>query len=297
METAALILQGRDDFTASEPVAGTMPLLRIIRTFQCAGIKRVVVAGEDYLMNEAYKQATRLEAEFIHSTRLKTKRASYRVNAMLYLKGKCDRLLLTPAFYPLFDISTVKRMVDTDTKLAAPVYNGKRGYPILLSSKFYDEMIDSDGDHDKLLNENEFEKIDVDDKGVVADVTGTTDIESIVGKLSLDNDIRPGLRLTLRRASSFYGPGVQELIRLVEESGSLKTAFSLMGMASSYARRTIRETEAGLGFKLFDSDLDNKQEGSAVTKEAREFAAKYKAFHEDCEKYIKESFKRHFENM
>ena len=84
METAALILQGRDDYTASEPVAGALPLLRIIRTFKYAGIKRVALAGEEYIMNEAFNHATRLGAEFIHATRSKRKTASYQANAITY---------------------------------------------------------------------------------------------------------------------------------------------------------------------------------------------------------------------
>ena len=294
METAALILQGRDDYTASEPVAGTMPLLRLIRTFQYAGIKRVVVAGEEHLMNDAFQQATRVEAEFIHTTRLKTRTTSYRVNAITYLKDKCDRLLLAPAYYPLFDISTAERLIGAEAALAAPLYKGKRGYPLLVSSELFDAMIETDGDCEKLLDGNDWEKIDVDDEGVAADVTGKVDAGRIAGKLSLDNDTRPGFKLTLRRAKSFYGPGMHTMVRLVDESGSLKTAFSLMGISGNYARRTIRETEKGLGFKLFENDLAKKQDGTSVTKEAREHAAKYKAFHEDCTKYIEESYKRHF---
>ena len=294
METAALILQGRDDYTASEPVAGTMPLLRLIRTFQYAGVRRVVVAGEEHLMNDAFKQATRVEAEFVHTTRLKTRTTSYRVNAINYLKDKCDRLLLAPAYYPLFDVSTAERMIETRAALAAPLYNGKRGYPILISSEFFGAMIETDGDYEKLLDGNDWEKIDMDDKGVAADVTRKVDTVKIARKLSLDNDTRPGFKLTLRKAKSFYGPGMQTMVRLVDESGSLKTAFSLMGISGNYARRTIRETEKGLGFKLFENDLAKKQDGTAVTEEAREHAAKYAAFHEDCTKYIEESYKRHF---
>ena len=294
METAALILQGRDDFTASEPVAGTMPILRLIRTFQYAGVKRVIVAGEEHLMNDAFKQATRVEAEFIHTTRMKTRSSSYRTNAIIYLKDKCDRLLLTPAYYPLFDITTVARMLETDSALAAPVYKEKRGFPILISSEYFSAMIETDGDYQKLLDDNDWQKIIVADEGVAADVTGTVNAVKVAKKLSLDNDIRPGFKLTLRRAASFYGPGIQTMVRLVDETGYLKTAFSIMGISSSYARRTIKEAEKGLEFKLFDNDSMNKQEGSALTKEAREFAAKYKAFYEDCEKYIVESYKRHF---
>ncbi|MCL2153510.1 MAG: NTP transferase domain-containing protein [Oscillospiraceae bacterium] len=294
METAALIIQGWDEYPASEPVANTMPLLRLIRTFQYAGIKRIVVAGEDYIMNEAFNRATRLEAEFIHSTRTKRKFTNYRVNALTYLKDKCDNLLLTPANYPLFDIPTVAKMIESGASLAVPVFEGKRGYPILLSSELFKSVIAADGDYEKLLTGSDYVEVEVEDEGVTADVTGPINAEEIAKKLALHTISRPGFKLTIRRESSYYGPGAQEMIRLVEETGALKTAFSLMGISASHARSIIKETETGLGFRIFSSEKDNMRDGSVVTKEARDFAAKYKAFHEDCERYIEESYKRHF---
>ena len=294
METAALIIQGRDEYPASEPVAGVMPLPRLIWTFRYAGIKRIIIAGEDYIMNEAFNRATRLEAEFIHSTRTKRRFTNYRVNAITYLKNKCDRLLLAPANYPLFDISTVKTMIEVDAALAAPVYDGVRGYPLLVSGEKFNDLIEIDGDYEKLLDESDWEKVEVDDEGVTADAAMQIDAERIAGELALHKNMRPGFKLTIRRESSFYGPGAQEMIRLVEETGALKTAFSLMGISGSHARNIIKETETGLGFKVFESEKDYMHEGSVVTEEAKEFAASYKAFREDCEKYIEESYRRHF---
>ena len=295
METAALIIQGRDGYTASEPVAGTMPLIRLIRTFQYAGIRRVVVAGEDYIMYEAFNRATRLEAEFIHSTRTKRKFTNYTVNALNYLKGKCDRLLMAPSNYPLFDIPTVSRIVEAVAALAAPVYKGERGFPILISSGYFDALIETGCDYAKLLDENDWQRIEVDDEGVTADVTGAIDAERIAGKLALHMNSRPGLDLIIRREASYYGLFVQEMIRLVEETRSMQAAFSLMGISGSHARNVIRETEAGFGFKIFKSDNVNMRNGSAVSKKAKDFAARYKAFHEECEKFIDESYKRHFQ--
>ena len=294
METAALIIQGRDDYTANEPVAGALPLLRIIRTFQYAGVKRIIVAGEEHLMTDAFRQSTRLEAEFIYSSRTRRKVAGYRSNAFEYLNDKCDRLMLVPAYYPLFDISTVKKMLETDAALAAPVYNGKRGYPVMIASEYFDYMIKTDGDHEKLLAGNDWVQVGVDDEGVTADVTEKTDARRIAANLSLHKDVRPGFKLTLRREASFYGPGIHEIIRLVEETGSLKHTFALMGMSSSNARKIIKETENGLGFKVFDNK-DSRYDGSMVTGEAKAYAAKYQAFHEACIRCVDELYKRHFE--
>ena len=120
------------------------------------------------------------------------------------------------------------------------------------------------------------------------------DAERIAGKLSLRNDMRLWLKLTFRRENHIYGPGMQELIRLVGETGALETAYSLMGMSASHARSFIKETEAGLGFKVFDNNLKCKLDGSTVTEEAKEFAAKYETFQEACLESVESLFKHHF---
>ena len=294
METAALIMQGRDDYSASEPVAGALPLLRIFHTFKCAGIKRVAIAGEEYAMNEAFNRATKLGAEFIHETRSKRKMASYRANAIAYLSDKCDRLFIAPAYYPLFEISTVRKMAETEALLAAPVFKGERGYPVLVSKEHFSAMIRTDGDFDRLFEENAWEGVEVDDEGVTADATTPIDAERIAAKLALWQEVRPDFKLTLRREAPFFGPGIMEMIRLVEETGSLKQAFTLMGMSGSHGRRLIADTEAGLGFSIFDNN-GSKYYGSSVSREAKAYAARYKAFYEDCASYVDEAYKRHFE--
>ena len=199
-----------------------------------------------------------------------------------------------PAYYPLFDIPTVIKMVETKSALAAPVYKGERGYPALASREYFDDLLRTDGDIESLFNSNAWEKVEVDDEGVIADVTKPVDAERIAAKHTLRQKVYPDYKLTLRRESSFFGPGILEVIRLVEETGSLKQAFTLMGMSASNGRRIIAETEAGLGFSIFDNK-GSKYYGSTVSAEAMAYAAKYKAFHEDCANYIEGAYKRHFE--
>ena len=78
------------------------------------------------------------------------------------------------------------------------------------------------------------------------------------------------------------------------ETGALKQAFALMGMSSSNARKVIKESEKGLGFEIF-SNKKCRYDGSLVTAEAKEYAAKYKAFHEACVKSVDELYKHYFE--
>lgn len=79
-----------------------------------------------------------------------------------------------------------------------------------------------------------------------------------------------------------FGPGVMQLLRLVDELHSLRAAAISMSMAYSKAWTVIRNAEEGLGFKLLSSAAGGKHGGGAVlTEEAR---CMMRAYEEYCAK-------------
>jgi CTP:molybdopterin cytidylyltransferase MocA/molybdenum-dependent DNA-binding transcriptional regulator ModE len=296
MTTAALIIQGPENYEAAEEVAGKLPLRRLILTFKLAGINRVIVAG-DKIMYEAEKHATKLGAEFIYTRKKTNKRqfSSYSANAIDYLSGKCDRVLVVPANYPLFDIKTVERMLETDAEIAVPVYKGVSGYPLLISDVYFDDLLASDGNFTKLVSERPLTEIDIDDEGIIADVTTGIDAEAIAEKLTLRQKLRPVFKLGIAREKPVYGAGIHQIVRLTEETGALLKAQKLLGMAQSYKYKLVNTAELGLGFTIREhGGVNQRNGGSALTNECREFADKYDAFTNECEKLINEAFKRYF---
>ncbi|MDR2360915.1 MAG: NTP transferase domain-containing protein [Oscillospiraceae bacterium] len=292
MTTAALILQGPAHFKADEAVAGMLPLQRLILTFKQAGIKRVVVAG-DAIMREAELHATRLGAEFIYPTRLKRRFVSCYANAVEHLGNKCERVLLAPANFPLFDAATVRRLLETSGEAVVPVCAGTRGYPVLVPVRVLPELAEADGDIAQMIEALAPLEVEVSDAGVTADVTKGIEADAIAESLTLRTQFRPSFKLTLGRERSFYGPGIQQIVQLVMETGSVLKAQKLLGMAYSYAIRIIREAEAGLGFRLFDYEIKGRKR-STPTARCKEFYDKYEAFSEDCERYVEEAFRRYF---
>jgi CTP:molybdopterin cytidylyltransferase MocA/molybdenum-dependent DNA-binding transcriptional regulator ModE len=296
MTTAALIIQGPENYEAAEEVAGKLPLRRLILTFKLAGINRVVVAG-DKIMYEAEKHATKLGAVFVYSEK-RTRRKifdSYTKNAVNYLSGKCDRVLVAPANYPLFDIKTVERMLESDAKTAAPVYNGIPGYPLLISAEYLDELYDLDGDFAKLLEKHPPAMVPVDDEGVCADVTQDIDAAAIASKLTLRQKLRPVFKLGIAREKPIYGSGIHQIVRVTDEVGSLVKTRKMLSMSNSYEYRLINTAEAGLGIRILGYSGTGKRKGlSTLTDDAKEFADKYDAFSNECEKFINEAFERYF---
>ena len=73
-----------------------------------------------------------------------------------------------------------------------------------------------------------------------------------------------------------FGPGVEELLRRVEEHHSLRAAANSMCMAYSKAWTVIKNAEAALGFRLLRSSTGGKNGGGAtLSPEAEKLLAAY----------------------
>lgn len=69
-----------------------------------------------------------------------------------------------------------------------------------------------------------------------------------------------------------FGPGVANLLRRVDEMGSLSKAAKSMGMAYSKAWRIMRNTERQFGFEMIDRDGPR---GSSLTEKGHQILAMY----------------------
>ena len=69
----------------------------------------------------------------------------------------------------------------------------------------------------------------------------------------MEGTIRPSIRLTLEKEERFFGPGVADLLELVEEKGSIQGACSEMGMSYSKSWKIIKRAERELGYPLLSS--------------------------------------------
>ncbi len=77
-----------------------------------------------------------------------------------------------------------------------------------------------------------------------------------------ENELHYHMKVRVFRKEGAFGPGVAELMRHVEETGSLSEACRCMGMAYSKGWRIMKHAEEDLGFTLM--------EGSRAVAEADE---------------------------
>ena len=81
----------------------------------------------------------------------------------------------------------------------------------------------------------------------------------------------------------FFGEGPFRLLRLVEETGSLRCAAQSMQMAYSKALKLLKRAETALGFPLTTRAAGGKDGGGSVlTSEGKEWLRKYAAYRDAC---------------
>lgn len=81
----------------------------------------------------------------------------------------------------------------------------------------------------------------------------------------------------------FFGEGPHQLLRLVEQTGSLRSAAAEMGMAYSKASRLVKQAEANLGFPLTTRSTGGRDGGGSVlTPEGKRWMKQYEAYRDAC---------------
>lgn len=111
--------------------------------------------------------------------------------------------------------------------------------------------------------------------------------------------LHPEGRIWLQeRGLRVFGPGAQELLRRVDETGSLNQAAKEMKMAYSKAWRMVGEIEQGLGVTLLERQTGGVVGGgSRLTAEGRLVLDRFDAFLRDVDGMLETLFRRHFSDL
>ncbi|RVU54129.1 winged helix-turn-helix domain-containing protein [Anaerosphaera multitolerans] len=120
---------------------------------------------------------------------------------------------------------------------------------------------------------------------------------SLTKKEVFESELRCNMKLTIFKDEKFFGPGVAKLLRLVDETGSVKFAAQSMNISYSKAWKMINTMEDELEFLVIDRKPGGSGGGeSNVTEKGREFLSKYELLVKNSRAYTIELFKEIFEN-
>lgn len=298
--TAALVIaagkrSGRDSFEPGMKIGTITAIQRIVLLFQQAGIKDIVVCGEEEevkklvpSMNLVFLPAP-VDGEMIHSIQA----------GLSYLQNKVSQVLVCHVDVPLFSIQTVHTLLAAEGAVCVPSHQGMRGHPTLLRREVFEEILAYRGENglkgaiDSCGCKREV--VEVDDEGILVDVPHQEDYSKLlpshdIGKLRLSYQFRIG------REAIFYGPGVHQLLLLTEELTSLAEACKYMGISYSKGRKIIQTMEMQTGTPVLVTHQGGKGGGySRLTEEARAIIRQYDGFLEEAEELLQGLFIKHFE--
>jgi molybdate transport system regulatory protein len=92
-------------------------------------------------------------------------------------------------------------------------------------------------------------------------------------------NITYSLKLRLNKGGTFFGPGVSDLLYYIDETRSLKTASSKMGMAYSKAWKIINIAETALGYPLVIRKVGGVDGGgSCITEDGKNLVRLFQNF-------------------
>jgi molybdate transport system regulatory protein len=95
-----------------------------------------------------------------------------------------------------------------------------------------------------------------------------------------------------------FGPGAQELLRGVDDTGSLSRAAKDMGMSYSKAWRMVDEIERGLDVRLLERQTGGLTGGgSRLTAEGSLVLERFEAFIRDADDMLEVLFHKHFADL
>lgn len=307
MKTGAVILAAghRSSTTAFQPmmpVGDTTVIKRIIILLQQAGVEPVVVVTGD--------QGEELEKHISKMRVVCLRNEEYAATQMFdsicmglnYIEDLCDRVLLMPTKAPLLLSETIAEIMESRAPLACPVYDGRRGHPVMIGKEWIGKILSYQGNYGlrSFLREPEaeavLEEIPVDDAGIIRAVETDEDCAGAMeqghgGKIPLHTKVS----LYLGCDEVFFGPGIAQFLTLIDHTGSMQTACRQMHMSYSKGWKIMKTAERELGYPLLVTQSGGAEGGfSQLTPKTKDFLERFLKMEQEMNAHAKMLFHQYF---
>ncbi|MFR9145163.1 MAG: NTP transferase domain-containing protein [Mediterraneibacter sp.] len=272
---------------------------RMIQVFHQAGVEDVaVITG--YKARETEKSLSKLGAVFLRSPDYAGEQMlDYAVRGLDYFRKSCERIFFCPADVPLFSVQTVKAMTEAESPVVIPVYEGRKGHPILIHADLVPGIcayrggrglkgaVDASGAAVCLLP--------VDDAGVALRAGADHTFEEMASSRDI-RQIYPRVKVQLVRNEPFFGPGIVTLLKQIQALGSVREACEKTGMSYSKGWSLIRTAERETGYTIVDRSPGGKGGGAArVSERGRKLLEQYERFEKEIARIAREKYREIFE--
>ncbi len=261
------------------PFGDTTVIRRMIITLKRAGADPVVVITG--------RQGEELEKHLSRSGVVCLRNEDYETAQMYdsicmgiaYLETLCSRILILPVKYPAFLPDTLSRLMESSLPAACPVFDGRRGHPVMVSRPLYSRLLNYTGPEGlrgilrQLRKEELVEEILVADEGIIWPVEGERELippgGNAVGPY-------PKVFLTLACEEDFFNSHTARFLLLTDHTGSMQSAARQMGISYTKGWLMVKTAEKYLGYPVFITQSGGSDGGSSrLSPKARVFLDRY----------------------
>ena len=272
---------------------------RMIGTFRRAGVDDIaVITG--YQAEETEKSLAKLGVVFLRRENYEQEQMmDFALTGFQYLRQKCRRLFFCPADVPLFDEKTVREMAAQDAPVVIPVYEGRKGHPVLIDASLIDGIAEYRGDRGLkgALDESgaEIVLLPVEDEGVLVRARKEDRFEEdAVNDMPLR--VYPRVKVQLVKNTAFFGPGMMVLLKQIKLLGNVREACEKTGMSYSKGRALIRTAEEEAGCRIVLRSPGGKTGGTArVSPEGRILMERYERLEREVAEFAMGRYQEIFE--
>lgn len=244
---------------------------RMIASLQKAGVAPIiVVTGSDDKKME--KQLVQHGVFFLQNPKPDQEHISVRMG-MEYLSGKCERIYLMHANYPLIDPDTLLKLKETKAAAAIPTCYGKRGQPLLVTSDF-----SGDPSLESLMRNPDLAEVPVKDMGIFLCAEEASQQKDLIAEHE-----RKLTRLvadfSITRGKPLVDGKLVVLLRLIQETQSVRDACNRMQVSYSTAWNLLNAAEDALDYPLVSRNKGGPSgSGSLLTEKGQRLLAACEQF-------------------
>lgn len=300
MKTGAVIIaagltSSEEGFQPMKQVGKLTRAERIILNFQSAGVEDIVIVtgerarelehtlkqkGAVFLYNQDYRHT-----EMFDSAKL----------GFQYMEKRCDRILFTTVNVPLFTEHTVKLLLKSRALIAIPVYQGRRGHPVMLQSGTLEKIMAYTGKGGLRMaieaSGYPVDWVETADPGILKQKGGTEEYGRILEQHNRQL-LHVDLEIGLVREKRFFDGETEALLVQIELTGSVREACRRLNISYSRGLRMLEGAEEELGFALTQRRQGGTGGGqTSLTREGKLFLERYAAFRQELYRIAEEKFR------
>lgn len=217
------------------------------------------------------------------------------------ISGDCERLMILPMDLPAIMPDTIRQQLMIDAPIIRTVCRGEPGHPIMLWSDVAEGLCGYDGPGGLRgaieRSGTAITNVEVDDEGIYRDLDTREQYQELLDwnyQRGQGYPVRPQIQVRLTASEPFYGPGVQQLLGWINQTGSLQEACLHMGISYSKGRKMIKQLEQQLGFPVVQRWTGGSGGGgSALTEKGKKLIEAYENMVAEVQDFTDQAYQKY----